>query len=153
MTAQQEQATVAIFTSIPNGKVLAAVCGVNGIMGKVLETSAGSFAVLDDTSEGATAKAGQAISMFVKTVPILAMERRDGQIIVTQWEAGASKGNLAPGFALDQAPGVIVSLMTGSQTIEQIAETHPDKVFDAHMGRLKAVRELRKLAKQARNQG
>lgn len=152
MTSQQEPATVALFTSIPNGKVLAAVCAVNAIKGKVLETSAGAFAVLDDTSEGATTQAGQAISMFVKTVPILAMERRDGQITVTQWESGESKGTLAPGFALDQAPGVIVSLMTGSQTIEQIAETHPDKVFDARMGRMKAVRELRKLAKQARNQ-
>jgi hypothetical protein len=145
-------ATVAILTPIPNGKVLAAVCAVNGIQGQVIETSAGAFAVLDDASQGATDQAGQAISTFVKAQPILAMERRDGHITVTQWLAGENKGNLPPGLALDQAPGAITTLMTGAQTIDELAQTHPDKVHTARMGRLKAVRELRKLGKQARNQ-
>ena len=63
---------VALFTPIPNGKVLAAVCAVNGLRGRVLETAAGAFAVLDDTSAGATDKAGEVISGFVKDRPILA---------------------------------------------------------------------------------
>jgi hypothetical protein len=42
--------------------------------------------------------------------------------------------------------------MTGAQTIDELAATHPDKVFDARMSRMKAFRELRKLAKQARQQ-
>jgi hypothetical protein len=40
--------------------------------------------------------------------------------------------------------------MTGSQTIDELAATHPDKVFDARMGRMKAFRALRGLSKQAR---
>jgi len=141
--------TVALFTPIPNGKVLAAVCAVNGIKGRVLETAAGAFAVLDDASEGSTDKAGEVISGFVKDRPILALERRAGQITVTRWEAGVAREKLAPGFALDDAPGAVVSLMTGAQTMDDLAAVHPDKVFNARMGRMKAFRELRKLSKQA----
>lgn len=144
--------TVALFTPIPNGQVLAAVCAVNGLKGRVLETSAGAFAVLDDTSDGATEKAGEVISAFVKDRPILALERRSGQITVTRWETGRAVEKLAPGFALDEAPGAIVTLMTGSQTMDDLAAVHPDKVFDARMSRMKAFRVLRKLAKDARNQ-
>ena len=152
MVDPAETDTVALFTPIPNGKVLAAVCALNGIHGRVLETSAGAFAVIDDTSEGSTDKAGEVISGFVKDRPILALERRAGQITVTRWERGVATEKLAPGFALDDAPGAVVSLMTGSQTIDELAATHPDKVFDARMGRMKAFRELRKLSKQAQRE-
>jgi hypothetical protein len=147
-----EKDTVALLTPIANGKALAAVCALNGVQGRVLETSVGAFAVLDDTSDGATDKAGEVVSAFVKLEPILAMERRAGQITVTRWLAGDKGDQLAPGFALDQAPGAIVTLMTGSQTIDELAEAHPGKVFDARMGRFAAFRELRKLSKQARRE-
>jgi len=148
----EDSDTVALFTPIPNGAVLAAVCAVNGLKGRVLETAAGAFAVLDDTSEGATEKAGQVISGFAAGQPILAMERRSGQITVTRWEAGRAIEKLAPGFALDDAPGAVVSLMTGAQTIDELTATHPDKVFEARISRMKAFRELRKLSKQAQKQ-
>ena len=149
MVDPAERDTVALFTPIPNGKVLAAVCAVNGLRGRVLETAAGAFAVLDDTSAGSTDKAGEVISGFVKDRPILALERRAGQITVTRWESGTAREKLAPGFALDEAPGAVVSLMTGAQTIDDLAAVHPEKIFDARMGRMAAFRELRKLSKQA----
>lgn len=152
MTDPEATDTVALFTPIPNGAVLAAVCAVNGLKGRVLETAAGAFAVLDDASEGATEKAGQVISGFAAGQPILAMERRGGQITVTRWEDAEAREKLAPGFALDDAPGAVVSLMTGSQTMDDLAAVHPDKVFDARMGRVAAFRELRKFAKQAKSQ-
>ena len=152
MVDPTERDTVALFTPIPNGKVLAAVCAVNGLRGRVLETAAGAFAVLDDTSAGSTDKAGEVISGFVKDRPILALERRAGQITVTRWEAGTAREKLAPGFALDEAPGAVVSLMTGAQTMDDLAAVHPEKVFDARMGRMAAFRELRKLSKQARSE-
>lgn len=148
--SKQEPDTVALFTPIPNGEVLAAVCAVNGLKGRVIETAAGAFAVLDDTSDGATDKAGEVISGFVKDRPILALERRTGQITVTQWEAGVKVDTLAPGLALDKAPGVIISLMTGAQTMDELVVTHADRVFDARMGRMKAFKALRALAKQAK---
>lgn len=144
--------TVALLTPIPNGKVLAAICSLNRIGGKVIETGAGAFAVLDDTSEGATDHAGQVISAFVKERPMLAMERRAGQITIHRWMAGHKGEQLSPGFALDDAPGAITTLMMGTETIDDLAATHPDKVHDANMSRVKAFRELRKLAKQAKRE-
>lgn len=142
--------TVAIFTPVNNGRVLAAVCALNGVKGQAIETSAGAFAVLDDLSDGATDRAGEVISAFVKSQPVLAMERRAGQITVTRWLAGSRGEQLPPGLALDQAPGVITTLMTGAQRIEELAATHPGKVFEARMSRFQAFRELRRAARDAR---
>jgi hypothetical protein len=145
-----ESDTVALLTPIPNGEVLAAICSLNKIGGKVIETGAGAFAVLDDTSEGATDHAGQAISAFVKDRPMLAMERRSGHITIHTWLAGVKGESLSPGFALDDAPGAILNLMMGTETIDDLAQSHPDKVYDANMSRMKAFGRLRKLAKQAK---
>ena len=152
MADPAESDTVALFTPIPNGKVLAAVCAVNGLRGRVLETAAGAFAVLDDTSAGATEKAGEVISGFVKDRPILALERRAGKITVTRWESGTAREKLAPGFALDDAPGAVVSLMMGTQTMDDLAAVHPEKVFDARMSRMAGFQALRKLSKQAQKE-
>lgn len=144
--------TVALFTPIQNGRVLAAVCALNGVHGQTIETAAGAFAVLDDTSAGAVDRAGEVVSAFVKTQPVLALERRAGQITIHQWFDGTKGEKLAPGLALDDAPGVIVTLMTGSQTIDELAATHPGRTFDARMGRFAAFRELRRAAKDAKRQ-
>ncbi len=145
-----EEDTVAIFTPIQNGRVLAAVCALNGVKGRCIETSAGAFAVLDDTSRGATDAAGQVVSAFVKQQPILAMERRAGQITIYRWIAGAKGDKLPPGLALDEAPGVITTLMSGVQTMDELAMTHPGKVFDARMSKFQAFRELRAASKDAK---
>ena len=147
-----EEDTVALFTPIDNGRVLAAVCALNGVKGQAIETSAGAFAVLDDTSPGAVDAAGQVVSAFVKTQPILAMERRAGQITIRRWSAGVKGDTMPPGLALDQAPGVIGTLMAGTQTMEELAATHPGKVFEARMSRFAAFRELRRASKEAKRQ-
>ena len=147
-----ERDTVALLTPIPNGKVLAAICSLNKIRAQVIETSAGAFAVIDDTSDGATDAAGRTISTFVRDRPMLAMERRGGQVTIHQWLAGVKGKAVPPGLALDQAPGAITTLMMGTQTIDELRQTHPGAVFDATMGRFRAFRELRKLARQAKRE-
>lgn len=144
--------TVALFTPIQNGRVLAAVCALNGVHGQTIETAAGAFAVLDDTSVGAVDHAGQVVSAFVKTQPILAMERRAGQITIHQWLGGVKGEKLPPGLALDEAPGVITTLMAGTQNIDELAATHPGKIFQARMSKFAAFRELRRAAKDAKRQ-
>jgi hypothetical protein len=146
-----ERDTVALLTPIPNGRVLAALCALNKIRGQVIETSAGAFAVIEDTADGSTDAAAAAVSAFVKDRPIVAMERRGGQITIHQWLAGVKGKKLAPGLALDQAPGAITTLMMGTQTIDELAGTHEDRVYSANMGRFAAFRELRKLAKVAKH--
>lgn len=145
-----QDAIAAILTPIPSGRVLAALCALNGTRGQVLETSAGAMAVVDDASPGVVDSLAAAVSGFAKEHPLLALERRDGQVSVWRYQAGRKGDSLPPGLALNEAPGVVTTLMSGSQTIAQLAETHPDKVFSARMSRFKAFRELRKLARKAK---
>lgn len=142
----------ALFTPIPNGKVLAALCALNGVRARVLETSAGAMAVLDDTTPDSLHGAAHAVSSFAKDRPLVAMERRDGQITVWRYLAGERGDTLPPGLALNDAPGVVTTLMTGAQTLDDLEETHADTVFDARMGRFTAFRTLRKLANQAKQE-
>lgn len=142
----------AVLTPIPNGRVLAALCAINGVRGQVIETSAGAMAMLDDASERALDRAASAVSSFAKEHPLLALERRDGQVSVWRYMAGTRGDSLPPGLALNDAPGVVTTLLSGAQTIDDLAATHDDKVFSARMGRFKAFRELRSLSRQARAQ-
>lgn len=142
----------ALFTPIPNGKVLAALCGVNTVRARVLETSGGTLAVLDDASPEALDRAASAISTFAKQAPLLAMERRAGQITIWTYTAGVQGKSLPPGLALNDAPGVVITLMSGAQTIDDLAASHPDKVHDAPRGRLRSFWALRSLARAASTQ-
>ncbi len=142
----------ALFTPIPNGKVLAALCALNGFKATVLETSAGAIAVLDDSTPDRLHGAAHSVSSFAKERPLVAMERREGQITVWRYLAGQRGDTLPPGLALNDAPGVVTTLMTGAQTVADIAQTHEDKVFDAHISKVAAFRQLRKLSKAAKQQ-
>ncbi len=142
----------ALFTPIPNGKVLASLCALNGVKATILETSAGAIAVLDVATPASMHGAAHSVSSFAKERPLLAMERRDGQITVWRYLAGQRGDTLPPGIALNDAPGVVTTLMTGAQSIDDVKATHEDKVFDAHMSRFSAFRALRKLAKQAKRE-
>ncbi|WP_061960346.1 hypothetical protein [Demequina flava] len=145
-----EEAVSAIFTPVNNGRMLAAVCSLNEVQGRCIETSAGALVMLDDTEPGNSARAAQALSAFVKTQPILQMDRRAGQISITRWLAGEDKGKVPPGLALDNAPGVLETLMTGVQTVDELAMTHPGKVFEARMSKMAAFKELRRASKDAK---
>ncbi|WP_062076414.1 hypothetical protein [Demequina globuliformis] len=145
-----EQAVSAIFTPVANGRLLAAVCSLNEVRGRCIETSAGALVMLDDTSPESASRAGQALSAFVKTQPVLQMDRRAGQITITRWLAGEDHGKVPPGLALDNAPGVLETLMTGVQTVDELAMTHPGKVFEARMSKMQAFKELRSAAKDAK---
>ncbi|WP_062072704.1 hypothetical protein [Demequina sediminicola] len=147
-----EKAVSAIFTPIANGRMLAAVCSLNDVKGRCLETSAGALVMLDDASIENSARAAEVLSGFVKTQPVLQMDRRGGQITIIRWLAGVNAGKVAPGLALDNAPGVLETLMTGVQTVDELAMTHPGKVFEARMSKMAAFKELRRAAKDAKKQ-
>ena len=142
----------ALFTPIPNGRVLAALCGLNKVNARVLETSGGTLAVLADASEEALDHAAAAISTFAQQSPLLAMERRAGQITIHTYTAGERGTSLPPGLALNDAPGVVTTLMSGAQTIDDLAASHPDKVHGAPRGRLRSFWALRTLARAAKKQ-
>ena len=152
MPDHSEQDFVAIFAPIPNGKVMAALCQLNGFTGRVLETSAGTVAVLVNTREGAAAKAGEVVSVYAKDMTVMVLDRRDGQLTIDLYQTGHHIKSLPPGLALADAPGVIVSLASGAQTMDDLAETHPDKVFAASGGKWKAFWTLQKLGREGRKE-
>jgi hypothetical protein len=92
------------------------------------------------------------MSTLVKNLTILAMERRAGQISIHQWQGGEHGPALAPGLALDKAPTAITKLMMGTVTIDQVRADHPDTVYTSRIGRIRALRQLRKAAKQVKKQ-
>ena len=144
--------TVALLTPIQNGKVLAAMCALNGAKCDVIEVPQGTFAVLVDDSEGAGDRAARAVTALHRDVVLLAMERRDGQVTVTRWAGGERGGDVPPGLALDQAPGGVQRLMLGAATIEDLLAEDPSKVYSGRTGRLRAFWRLRRLAAQARRE-
>ena len=143
---------VAIFAPILNGKVLGALCELNGLKGRVLENAAGTLAVLDVHTPHAAVTAGRVISTYARGVQVLILDRRDGQLTVTLWRDGERQRDLPPGLVLADAPGVVLSLASGAQTMEDIAATHPDKVFEARRSRWSGFWALQRLARQAKRE-
>ncbi|WP_062522389.1 hypothetical protein [Demequina silvatica] len=136
-----------LLTPIPNRRFLTALCALHKVRGRVLETSGGPIAVLDDATAGSAQHAARALSGFVKGAEFLLAESRDGNVKVELWKAGAMERELPAGLALADAPGVVTTLLTGAQTLDQVAETHEQKVHSTDMGRVKAYRELLKETK------
>jgi hypothetical protein len=144
--------TAALFTTIANGDVLAAICALNGCRCDVIEIRGGTLAVLVNATEGAAARAARGVSLVAKEATMLAMERRAGQLSVVRFKGGVEGETLPPGLALDQAPEAVVSLMTGAVTIEELIEKSPGRVHSGRFGRMRAVLKLRKLAREGKRQ-
>lgn len=144
--------TVALLTPIQNGKVLAAICALNGAKCDVIEVPQGTFAVLVDESEGAGDRAATAVTALHREIVLLAMERRGGQVTVTRWARGERGADVPPGLALDQAPGGVQRLMLGSATIEDLLAEDPSKVYRGRTGRFRAFWRLRRLAAAAKRE-
>ncbi|MBN2176221.1 MAG: hypothetical protein JW722_01015 [Demequinaceae bacterium] len=144
--------TVALLTPIANGKVLAAICALNGCRCDVIEFRQGTLAVMVDDREGLADFAAARVGAFAKDAIILAMERRDGQLSVVPWTGGLRGEELPPGLALDRAPEAVVALMSGAMTIETLLEHAPGRVLSGRTGRWRAFWALRRLARQGRRE-
>ena len=150
--AHLERDTVALFTPVPNGGVLAALLGLNKIPARVIETGNGTLAVLDSDEEGAGASAAAAVATLLKDNPTLVMERRAGQLTVHRHRGSLADDEVPPGLALDSAPHVVQKLMSGATSIEDVEAESPETVFPTPRGRFKAFRQLRRYAKQAKRE-
>lgn len=143
---------VGVFAPIPNGRVLAALCQFNGLKGRVLENAAGTLAILDDASPEASQKVGRAVSIYARGMQVAVLDRRGGQLTVDVWSGGEHQRSLPAGLVLADAPGVVLSLASGAQTMDDIAATHPDKVFAARGSRWGGFWALQRLARQAKRE-
>ena len=111
-----------------------------------MPTGVGALAVLRDVAGDAPAQAAAAISRLLRGVPIVLLERREGQISASRWLDGERDGVLAPGLVLDDAPEVLEDLVLGSLTAAEVDGV----VSSAGMSRLKAMRVLAAAARANR---
>ena len=141
-----------LLTQVANGKALAALCALSGAKGRVIEITGGTVALLDDATPEALDKAASAVSAFAKGAPLVSIDRRGGQLAAWSYYDGKQGSKQPPGLLLNEAPSVVIALVTGTQTMDELAASHPERVHDARMGQLKAVWRLRRLAAQARRE-
>ena len=106
--------------------------------------------MLDDTTVEGLDEAATAVSAFLKDQPLVALRTQSGQMAAARYRAGQRVEDVSPGMALAHAPSVVSTLMAGGQSIDDLAQSHPDKVFSARMGRVRALRDLYSAARQVR---
>ncbi|MDN4477092.1 hypothetical protein [Demequina lignilytica] len=154
-SAPQEPGTrdfAAILSPIPSPRFLTALCALNKVDARILSTSGGPVAVLTDTDEEAVAKAAKTVSAFVARAEFMLVVNRGGQATAQIWLGGQVAKDVPAGLALNDAPGVLTTLVTGAQSFDEIAATHPDKVHEATMSRFAAYRELLKETRRLRKE-
>lgn len=145
MTAETGPLAV-VLTQVAVAEGLAAACTLGKVPVDVVPSPIGAFAVCRETDEDGAAKAAAVISQLLKQIPVVLIERRDGQVSASRWELGERVSDLAAGLMLDGAPDELEDLMLGTRTVADFDGV----VSSVGMSRLKAVRLLAGAARRAR---
>jgi len=135
-----------VVTPVANAEALAATCAIAKIGVDAVPSGVGAFAVCRVTNGEAPAGAAGAISRLLKGVPIVLLERREGQIAASRWLDGERGDDLAPGLVLSDAPEVLEDLLLGTTSPGEIEGV----VSSVGMSRLKAMRVLAAAARANR---
>lgn len=127
-----------VVTPVANAEALAATCAMAKIAVDAVPSAVGALAVCRVTDGQAPAEAAAAISRLLRGVPLVLLERREGQITASGWLDGERGDDLAPGLVLNDAPEVLEDLLLGT-----IPPAEAEGVVSSvGMSRLKAVRVL-----------
>jgi hypothetical protein len=135
-----------VLTQVAVAEGLTAACALGKVPVDVVPSPIGAFAVCRETDEDGAAKAAAVISQLLKQIPVVLIERRDGQVSASRWELGERVSDLAAGLMLDGAPDELEDLMLGTRTVADFDGV----VSSVGMSRLKAVRLLAGAARRAR---
>ncbi|WP_426595377.1 hypothetical protein ACPPVS_07360 [Cellulomonas sp. McL0617] len=112
----EEPSVVLILTPVAAAAPLAATCVLAKVDADVVLTEVGAVAAPRDRTAARASAA--VVSQLLRQVPIVLLERREGQITATRWVGGAQQGeNLPPGLVLSDAPAVLEDLLLGSVEI------------------------------------
>lgn len=135
-----------VVTPVANAEALAATCAVAKVAVDVVPSPVGALARCRTTDGAGPAHAADGISRLLRGVPIVLLERREGQITASRWLDGDRGDDLAPGLVLNDAPEVLEDLLLGVTALDEI-----EGVFSSvGMSRLKAMRVLARVARAAR---
>lgn len=132
-----EQPSVAlVVTQVAAAAPLAAACALAKVDVDAVPSSVGAIAVLRDPASGPAG--AEAISRFLRTLPVILLERREGQISAGRWTGGVRVADLPPGLVLSDAPSVLEDLLLGDAAAADV----PGVVSSVGMSRWQAMRAL-----------
>lgn len=135
-----------IITQIAAAEPLAAACALAKVPVDAFVTEIGAIASCRDLSDGGPQRAAKAISDLVKDIPIVLIERREGQLTASRWQLGKQEAELPAGLVLDGAPEVMEDLLTQASTIADVE----DVITSVGISRFKALRQLASIARRAK---
>lgn len=140
----EDPSVTLVLTQVAAAAPLAAACALAGVQVDVVPSRVGAIAVLRDARSGADA--ATAISKLLKTIPVILLERRSGQITATRWAGGQQGDELPAGLVLSDAPAVLEDLLLGSAEIGDVEGV----VTSVGLSRWKAMRLLAQSARGSR---
>ncbi|WP_276596315.1 hypothetical protein, partial [Cellulomonas fimi] len=125
-----------VVTQVAAPAPLAAACALAKVDVDVVPSSVGAIAVLRDPASGPAG--AEAISKLLRTLPVILLERREGQISAGRWTGGARVADLPPGLVLSDAPEVLEDLLLGDAKVAEV----PGVVSSVGTSRWQAMRAL-----------
>ncbi|HEY8718402.1 hypothetical protein [Pengzhenrongella sp.] len=141
-----EVSVAIILTPVANAEALAATCAIAKIKLDAVPSRVGAFGVCKATDADAPALAAGSVSRLLRGVPIVLLQRREGQISASRWLDGEQGDDLAPGLVLSDAPEVLEDLLIGATTVGEVEGV----VSSVGMSRLKAMKVLATAARANR---
>ncbi len=132
----EDPSVVLVITQVAVPAPLAAACAIAKVDVDVVPTDIGAIAVLRDPL-AAAAGAG-AISKLLRTLPVILLERREGQISATRWTSGERGDQLPAGLVLSDAPAVLEDLLLGAVQAGEVEGV----VTSVGMSRWRAMRTI-----------
>lgn len=142
--AAEPPSVTLVLTQVAAAGPLAAACALAGVDVDVVPSPVGALAVLRDARTGPAG--AEAISKLLKTVPVILLERRSGQITATRWAGGQKGDELPAGLVLSDAPAVLEDLLLGGASVADLDGV----VTSVGLSRWKAMRLLAQSARGKR---
>ena len=132
----EEPSVALVVTQVAAAAPLAAACALARVDVDAVPSPVGAIAVLRDPASGPAG--AEAISRFLRTLPVILLERREGQISAGRWTGGERVADLPPGLVLSDAPSVLEDLLLGDAAAGDL----PGTVSSVGMSRWQAMRAL-----------
>lgn len=125
-----------VVTQVAAPAPLAAACALAKVDVDAVPSTVGAIAVLRDPA--AAGDGAEAISRLLRALPVILLERREGQITATRWANGERGDELPAGLVLSDAPAVLEDLLLGAVAVADVAGV----VSSVGMSRWQAMRAL-----------
>ena len=138
----EDPSVVLVITQVAAPAPLAAACAIAKVEVDVVPTAIGAIAALRDPR--AAADGAAAISKLLRAVPVILLERREGQITASRWAGGERDGDLPAGLVLSDAPAVLEDLLLGAVQAGEVEGV----VTSVGMSRWQAMRTIAASAKR-----